>query len=52
MNKTVNDIIREYEELEVEQKCTSHCEGCTDECEHYINENFVDNYIDAHREEQ
>lgn len=47
MEKTMNDIIREWDEREVEEKCASHCEGCTDECEHYINAHFVDDYMDG-----
>jgi hypothetical protein len=53
MEKTINDIIREwYESQDEEIGCTSHCEGCEDRCEHFINANFVDNWIDAHREEK
>ena len=53
MERTINDIIREYEEShEDEINCTSQCEGCAERCEHYINANFADNWIDAHREER
>jgi uncharacterized protein YuzB (UPF0349 family) len=50
MEKTINDILREYDEAhDVEIDCTTHCEGCIDRCEHYVNANFVDNWIDAHK---
>lgn len=51
MEKTINDIIREwYESQDYEINCPAGCEGCADECEHYINANFVDHWIDAHKE--
>jgi hypothetical protein len=53
MERTINDIIREYEESHDEEiNCVSQCEGCAEQCEHFINANFVDNWIDAHREER
>jgi len=51
MEKTINDILREYDEAnDVEIDCTTHCEGCIDRCEHYVNANFVDHWLDAQKE--
>lgn len=53
MERTLNDIVREAEENAC--TCATQCPTCDadvcDNCEHYIPANFVDNFMDAHREE-